>query len=98
MEVRPFTIRLVVLPVAHIHVAIGVNDSTEALLTVIDKMAVIACAIWPDLGTTPMANRTRPLTCVLYIIVDERLWSRYDTKPFSLKQLLAVLIVPVKLK
>ena len=98
MEVGPFSIRLVVLPVAYIHVAIGVYDPTEALLTVVHKIAVIARAVWPDLGTTPMANRTRPLTCVFYVIVDERLWSRYDTKSFSLKKLLAELIVPVKLK
>ena len=98
VEVGPFTIRLVILPVAHIHVAIGVYDPTEALLTVVNKVAVVARAVWPDLGTTPVANRTRPLTCVLYVIVDERLWSRYDTKSFSLEQLLAELIVPVKLK
>ena len=98
MKVGPFTIGLVILPVAHVHVSIGVNDPTEALLPVVDKKAVVAGAVRPDLSATAVPNRARPLTRVLYVIVDERLRPRHDAKPLPLEQLQAILIVPVELE
>ena len=70
VEVGAFTIRFVVFPEADIDIAISVDDPAEAFLSIIDKVAIVARAIRPDLGCTPMTNCSRPFASVTHAILD----------------------------
>jgi len=78
MEIGTLAIGLVILPVAHIHVSISVDDPPKSLLPIIDKIAVVACAIRPDLRATTMPDRPRPLSDVLNFIMND-FFAFFDT-------------------
>ena len=66
MVIGAFTVGHVVFPVADVVVAICVNQTPESFLLIVDKVAVVAGPIGPDLRTLAMAVFTSPLACVLY--------------------------------
>ena len=97
MEVGTLTIRFVVLPESNIDIAICMNDSTEAFLPIIDKVAIVARAIRPHLSSTSMAYRAGPFTCVTNAVLDLDHVLCDDSQPFPPEQIITVRIVPFEL-
>ena len=98
MEIGPFAIRLVVLPVADINVTVGMDNPPKALLAIIDEVAIVPGTVRPDLSAATMTDRPRPLSRVFDVIVYQLLWLLDNPEPLPLQQLLAELVVPVKLE
>lgn len=64
MELRTLPSLLVILPVPYVDVTICANQSSESILHIIDKIAIVTATIWPDLRPTSMSDGAGPLTSV----------------------------------
>ena len=97
MEIGALAIRSVILPVAHVYIAIAMDDTPETLLLVLVKVAVIPSAIRPNLRSFAMTHRAGPLTGILHIAFMDSLLPRLDRETIFVDQLFAELIVPLEL-
>ena len=97
MEIGALAIRSVILPVAHVYITIAMDDTPEALLLILVKVAVIPGPIRPDLRSFAVAHGAGPLAGILHVALVDGLLACLHDKPVLADELIAELVVPLEL-
>ena len=97
MRVGALAVGAVLRPVAHVDVAVTVDDPPEPLLVIVEEVAIVPRTVRPNLRTTSMAlTAITPLADILDLRGQDHLFLALHTQTGILQHLLTGRVTPFK--